>query len=191
MACPRAQKRRWGIQNPDKYIELRYEDILASTEAELGRLCAFAGIPYSTDLLEFYRKGYATSIANSTTHAMLGTPINPANKEKWKTGMPKEDLEEFERIAGDALAAFGYPLSTAGGSGREGFTERARSFLQSGARRLSVRSIRVRLKNLLPGAILLCLRLGFRLDVLCNSRAWLGVESFIVGRRARRPPATR
>lgn len=173
-------KRAWGALHPDRYHELRYEDLLTEPEKTLRGVCGFAGIPYSDALLGFHATSYARDIANSTTHARLSQPLDPGNLGKWRRGMTADEMTLFETIAGSVLADCGYPLT---GSGLVTTWPSERS-----TKILSIHRLRLTLKGLLPACALIAVRLHLPLDRLCNSRLWLRVESWLAGRNRRRYP---
>lgn len=168
-----AGKRAWGALHPDRYHELRYEDLLTEPEKTLRAVCSFVGMPYSDELLEFHLSAFAADIAVNSSQTRLSQPLDPGNRGKWRTGMTAEEVAAFEAIAGSVLADCGYPLAssrvvTARPSGRP--TEV-----------FSIHRLRLALKSLLPACALIAVRLHLPLDRLCNSRPWLRVESWLAG----------
>ncbi len=167
-------KRAWGRQHPDRYIEVRYEDLLTMPRDSLKAICAFIGFEYSDTLLEFYTASYARDISNSVTHARLGQPLDPANQGKWRQQLTAAELKEFEAIARNELAACGYQLATASAS--------AASTRMTG--RFSPHRIRLALKSVLPACAIIAAWLNLPLDRVCNSRAWLQMESWLARNQA-------
>jgi sulfotransferase family protein len=95
--------RSWGSQvmegrsvgrtlPPDLYLELRYEPLVADAEGECRRLCDFLCVAFDPAMVRFdeWRRRFEP----------------PAGD--WTTQMPRDQVEEFEAAAGDALDAFGY-----------------------------------------------------------------------------------
>jgi len=175
------EKRRWGREHPDRYCELRYEDLLRQPEAELRRLCGFVGLDYSPDLLRFHEQPYAADLANSRSHQKLGQPLDPSNTGKWRQEMNPGEIAPFEHIARAELAAAGYPLATSPAAGLRAWRLTTRAWFQRALAAGSLRHLQLGLKALLPAAALVSLRLGFPLERLCNSRAWLAVERGLTG----------
>ena len=102
------EKRRWGKQNPEKYLEIKYEDLLVNTELVLGKICSFLDISIEKKRLNFLNTELAEILSAGPTHKLLSKPIVKENKEKWKTKMPENDQLLFEYIAGPVLADCGY-----------------------------------------------------------------------------------
>lgn len=53
----RAWERLSGHLNEDKRFDIRYEDLVATPEAELKRLCRFLGLPYSDRMFSYVKAG--------------------------------------------------------------------------------------------------------------------------------------
>lgn len=159
-------KQRWGRAHPERYLELRYEDLLDAPEATLERIGGFLGLPLAaSDEREDVMAGV---LAQGDTHAMLARPLDPTNKEKWRQAMPEDDQALFEYLAGDVLCTNGYPV----GERYLGLGQRLSFTMYELAARLgrlfSLRHWRLWLKGLLPVAVWVARRLGFSLAVLLN-----------------------
>jgi hypothetical protein len=90
------------------FLQVRYEDLLTSPEAELRRICGFLGEPYDPAMLAFYRQdiAYPTDARNE---GGLRQPVRAENREKWRSGMSGRQLRIFEALAGAHLERYGYP----------------------------------------------------------------------------------
>jgi hypothetical protein len=109
----RALGRRVG---PKRYLELRYEDLVARPEEELGGVCRFAGLEYDAAML-----GYAGEVdVSAKPHQQsLTRPPTPGLRD-WRRELTGEQAAAFESVAGDLLAELGYetapePRRTLGG----------------------------------------------------------------------------
>lgn len=97
----RALGRRVG---PDRYLEVRYEDLVAEPERVLRSICEFAQLPFEPRMLD-----YAEAIdVSDKPHQQRLLQAPTARVRDWRTEMPEEDARAFERIAGDLLAELGY-----------------------------------------------------------------------------------
>jgi hypothetical protein len=88
------------------YLELRYEALVADPEGECRRLCDFLGVTFDPAMLRFHEGRRRFEPGLSAKRAWL--PPTPGLRD-WTTQMPREQVEEFEAAAGDALETFGYP----------------------------------------------------------------------------------
>lgn len=93
-----------------RYLELRYEALVADPVAELRRVCDFAGLRYDDVML-----GYVghTDAARKEHQKRLNEPPRVGVRD-WRTEMSADDQVAFEATAGDLLAELGYPVETRG-----------------------------------------------------------------------------
>jgi hypothetical protein len=87
------------------YCEVRYEDLIESPEATLGALAAFLELPSAPEMLEYHRGRRRAEPGLSAKDAWL--PPTRGLRD-WRTQMSAREVELFEAIAGDLLAALGY-----------------------------------------------------------------------------------
>jgi hypothetical protein len=102
VGAARALGRRVG---PGRYLEVRYERLVAEPEEELGAICAFLELPYEAEMLRYPGNVDASAKPHQTS---LTRPPTPGLRD-WRTGMAPADVAAFEAIAGDRLRALGYP----------------------------------------------------------------------------------
>jgi Sulfotransferase family len=93
-----------------RYLELRYETLVADPGSELRRLCAFAGLPYLDEMLGYVGQ---TESARKEHQQRLNEPPRVGVRD-WRTEMPAQDVAGFEAVAGDLLHELGYEVSTRG-----------------------------------------------------------------------------
>jgi hypothetical protein len=83
---------------PDRWLEVRYERLVADTEAELRRVCAFLGVKFDPDMLRYHE--------NSTYET-----ANPSYAFQWKRKQSEEEIQLVEAKLGPLLEARGYEPS--------------------------------------------------------------------------------
>jgi hypothetical protein len=97
----RALGRRVG---PQRYLEVRYETLVADPAAEVERICAFAGLPFEPAMLD-----YAGNVdVSAKPHQQSLTRPPTAGLRDWRTELTGEDEAGFEAVAGDLLSELGY-----------------------------------------------------------------------------------
>ncbi|MEM7251043.1 MAG: sulfotransferase [Pseudomonadota bacterium] len=98
--------RAFGERHPDRYFEVRYEDILDNPQDSIQALCEFLEIEFSQDVIEFRKakEGLKTPL--------LRQPLQRSNQNKWKSKMSEKQIEIFENMAGETLEACGYDLAS-------------------------------------------------------------------------------
>jgi Sulfotransferase family len=100
VAAARRLGRRLG---PERYLEVRYEDLVADAKAELRRICAFAALPYDRAMTD-----YGGSESEGRAHQQsLKRPLTPGLRD-WRMQMSAQDAGAFESVAGDLLRELGY-----------------------------------------------------------------------------------
>jgi hypothetical protein len=87
----------------DRYLEVRYEDLLADPELTLKRCAAHVGVDFHGDMLHLAVPTENLGDAKGATAVVAG------NVEKWRTGMPADLQACVESVAGPTLRALGYP----------------------------------------------------------------------------------
>ncbi len=121
--------RRVGSKlGPERYREVRYEDMVEDPEGVTRELCAFLDLEFEAEMLDFYRRGseFAAGTKHPDAFENLSKPITKGMRD-WRIQMAPDDVALFEAIAGDLLADCGYEVT---GTGR-GFGLRARALWAS------------------------------------------------------------
>ncbi len=98
--------RRLGRHAGGRYLELRYEDLVAKPERELRKICGHASLPWEPAMLEY---AGTSEVAQMPEHRNLAQPPTPGLRD-WRNQMPSEDALAFEQVAGDVLRSAGYEL---------------------------------------------------------------------------------
>jgi hypothetical protein len=110
-----------------RYLELRYEDLIADAEPELRRVCELIELDYDPAMLCFHRdagerlselgdlpaeggrRGRAAD-ERKAAHALAAQPPRADRSGAWRGQMSASDRAEFEAIAGGLLAELGYDV---------------------------------------------------------------------------------
>jgi len=103
-----------GSRVAERYLEVRYEALVASPGEELRRICAFAGLEYDDAMLGYVGQ---TESARKEHQRRLDEPPRVGVRD-WRTEMPPEDVAAFEAVAGDLLRDLGYDVSKPGSDRR-------------------------------------------------------------------------
>ncbi len=97
---------RLGRHAGSRYLELRYEDLVADPERELRRICEHASLAWEAEMLDHTRP---SDTAHMPEHRNLAQPPTPGLRD-WRSQMSREDALAFEEVAGDVLKSAGYEL---------------------------------------------------------------------------------
>ncbi|MEW5789673.1 MAG: sulfotransferase [Pseudomonadota bacterium] len=103
----------WERRTGPRTLRVHYEDLTGRPEATCRQLCGFLGVPFHPAMLDAHRSDEASRTAGqSVLWANLTRPVQAGNSEKWRHDS-LHNVQQFERAAGPALAALGYPLACA------------------------------------------------------------------------------
>lgn len=109
-AGQRAQKR----YRADQYLELRYEDLLASPRAHLETICNFAGLSleHMDRMLSFHETDDEIPEDNKDKyHPLLDQPLTTEAMHKWAEHLSDEEIAFIEHVAARAMTDYGYEPS--------------------------------------------------------------------------------
>ena len=100
---------------PDRYLRIRYEDLVGLPEQTLDRLCDFAGETYEPAMLD-YAGDVSRKVPDATRDLwpVLDRPPQTDKIDRWRREMKPSERYVIEEAAGEALDRFGYER---GGSG--------------------------------------------------------------------------
>lgn len=104
----RALGRRLG---EERYLELRYEALVACPERELSRLCAFLGLEYEPAMLDYPGR---VDVSQRPHQRRLLCPPTPGLRD-WRRELSPREAAAFQAVAGDLLAELGYEPGAPGG----------------------------------------------------------------------------
>ena len=83
---------------PQRWTQLRYEDLVAEPVEHLRRVCALIGADYDPAMLEYHR---------DTTYG----PVDPKLSYQWKRKLSGHDIRLVEAAAGEMMKRRGYEMS--------------------------------------------------------------------------------
>jgi hypothetical protein len=97
------------LQDLDKIILIRFEDLLGDTEATVGRVCEFLKLEYDPVMLEFHKR--EITIRNASRNRAwsdLAKPIIKSNMNLYKNGLSEVEIRYVEAVCGDQMDFLGY-----------------------------------------------------------------------------------
>ena len=99
-------RRQGGRIGTSAYFELRYEDLIREPKTALQAICRFLGEEFLDELLNYKRAGQEGKTP------LVSQPLQPQNREKWRSEFSRWQLFVFDSVAGDTLRACGYAPAT-------------------------------------------------------------------------------
>jgi hypothetical protein len=94
-----------------QYLALSYEELTSNPESTLRLLCRWLGIEFSPAMLDFHASEEANKTAASgKMWENVKKPVMATNTKKWLSGMTRDQVIDFESVAGRSLTELGYDL---------------------------------------------------------------------------------
>ncbi len=96
----------------DRYMEVRYEDVVADPETVARTVCDFLGLDFEDGMLRYHEKSeeFIASTKDPEAFKNLSRPIT-GGLRAWEDEISPGDRKLFEAIAGDLLEELEYPVS--------------------------------------------------------------------------------
>jgi hypothetical protein len=90
---------------PERYLELRYEDVVEDPRFALERVCAFVELEFTDRMLDYGRGARATIRVQDRAResAALTPPV--AGLRDWRSEMSSRDVAAFEAFASPSVTA--------------------------------------------------------------------------------------
>jgi hypothetical protein len=93
-----------------RYLEVRYEDLVADPRSAMERICAVAALPFNASMLDPSRRADHPTLApdEGRRYHERSTLGVQAEARSWRTEMGADDVRRFEAVAGELLEDLGY-----------------------------------------------------------------------------------
>lgn len=96
---------------PQDHLLVRYEDLILSLDEVCERICNFLNVPFSPLMLEYDRLNREQGLEPGSTLDWKMKTLQKPDKSRiaqYKEQLTREEQNDFERIAGEELANYGY-----------------------------------------------------------------------------------
>ena len=112
MAIDSTQKSGAKI-GPERFLDVRYEDLVTEPEAELQRVCDFLGERYEPEMAKPELIADRVNPSYYEQRDQISRGVYTDALQSWRDQLEPWEVATFERAAGDRLAAYGYaPVGT-------------------------------------------------------------------------------
>lgn len=91
-------------------LTLRYEDLLAHPRQELERICKFAGMDYSDDMLDTRRSYNSVNSIEEPWKKKVGEPLDPSRAFSWKGKLDQQQKRLASSLLWTDLERYGYEI---------------------------------------------------------------------------------
>ena len=99
-----------GAALGERYLEVRYEQLIDTPDAELRRLCRFSRFPFAPEMLAYPE----LTPVHPARHFALSRQPPQAGTRPWREGLEHDDVAMIELIAGREMTRAGYEPVTTG-----------------------------------------------------------------------------
>ncbi len=91
-------------------MEVRYEQLIADPPAVLQDVCAFIGVPFADEMLQFHEKDMSLfrSPHGHLSHKQIARGLGSESIGRWQRDLSAEDVDAFTDIAGSMLGELDY-----------------------------------------------------------------------------------
>lgn len=100
------------VKQPDRFLKLRYEDLVTDPEKKLTEICDFLQTDFYPLMVHYEEhiaggKLYPGKLTEEYQKSLL-TGLNPAKLYNWKKNMPERDVETADMVVGKYAEMAGY-----------------------------------------------------------------------------------
>jgi hypothetical protein len=108
--------RRSGTKlGPQRYLEVRYEDLVSDPEKTSRQVCDFLEEPFSEEMIRPELITDQVNPAHYQQRRQIQEGVNTATVEAWATRLPPNEIALIDRVARRWMAEFGYAPSPKAG----------------------------------------------------------------------------
>jgi len=93
---------------PERFLEIRYEDLVQRTEPTLRRLCSFLGEPFDPAMLHPEDVAVKHVPIHFQQHGQIASGVNQTSLSAWERELSAGEIGCIERLGRRHLQAFGY-----------------------------------------------------------------------------------
>ena len=93
-----------------RYCEIKYEDLIITSEKALRKLFVFLDEPYAKSLLRYYERDLDRM--SFVTSPEATKPMSTSSFERWKNEFSENDKILFKQLAGELLIDLGYEVNS-------------------------------------------------------------------------------
>lgn len=105
---------RWRRRvDPGRFLDVRYEDLVTDTAAELGRIVEFLDLD-AAGLDAMLRHHETADIQDKTMHAFVSQPVTTERLRAWEQTLRPREIAFVEDVLGDAMHRYGYEAVASG-----------------------------------------------------------------------------
>jgi len=105
-AVQAGRKLQGAEETSDRYMEIRYEEIVSEPEPALRKLFDFIGEPWHPEVLNYHQQ--KRDLAGESSADQVSRSIYTSAIGRWRRDLRPEDKKAVKEAAGDMLVELGY-----------------------------------------------------------------------------------
>lgn len=112
--------RRAGRElGPERYLEVRYEDLVSDPDGAMQPICRFLGMDFHPAMLRYHERSgeVLAGVMRKKGHANIARPPVRGLRD-WRSQMSRGDVQLVEALTGDLLGDLGYEVSSSAAPAR-------------------------------------------------------------------------
>lgn len=94
----------------DRFISIRYEDLVQDPEKNINEVCKFIGIDYENEMMNYWKK--SNQFIGKHHSDLIFRPVSSISTKKWKRELTKKEIRKFETITGSLLTTNDYEIDS-------------------------------------------------------------------------------
>lgn len=92
---------------PERFLEIRYEDLVRDPERVVLRLCQVIGVPFFPDMLDFHRSS-EVMFKDQPWKEGVFRPLSPGSINRWRSELHPAQILLIELLTAGAMRRYGY-----------------------------------------------------------------------------------
>ena len=105
-----------GREHPDRYLRVRFEDVLREPETTLRSICGFLDLPFDAALLRHHEQD--SDLPGWEWLENASKPIDSTRVDSWRDVIGAADLVRIEHVCGSMMEELGYERARPSPAGR-------------------------------------------------------------------------
>jgi protein-tyrosine sulfotransferase len=93
---------------PERFLRLKYESLVTEPQQELRKVCDFLEIPFTNEMLLYYKSKAAIALSGLVQHGNVTKPVFAASVGKFRTMLTKEEIDQIHARYATYLRCLGY-----------------------------------------------------------------------------------
>lgn len=104
-----AMQAHQGLAKHDRYLLIRYEDLVTKPDQTLAQVCQHLGLQFDPAMLAFHKRDRPGYAAEQAHHAATQRPIFRTSIDAWKGKLPDRQWAILEHLLAKEMPEMGYP----------------------------------------------------------------------------------